>query len=165
MTWPSVFASGVVVLGLLGSVGCSDKKAEIGGFGPWRFSQTTLAKVKSGRCQPMTLKDGRPATWCFGTQPYKIGSRTAEVDLYFEGTDPAARLIEIQLKIRGCLEAEVDRWMRANLGAPSETRGTVAYFQNSFLWAAAFMPEQPGRCLVHMLPLSEAAEIGRIKAK
>jgi hypothetical protein len=37
------------------------------------------------------------------------------------------------------------------------------YWKNAFLWAAALMPSEPGRCLVHFLPLSENAEIARIK--
>jgi hypothetical protein len=33
------------------------------------------------------------------------------------------------------------------------------------MWVAALMPSEPGRCLVHFLPLSETAEIARIQAK
>ncbi|HSR98933.1 MAG TPA: hypothetical protein VLM79_17875, partial [Kofleriaceae bacterium] len=79
--------------------------------------------------------------------------------------EKTAKLIEIQLKVRGCHEDELDQWMRSALGPPIETRSTRAYWKNSFLWAAALLPSEPGRCLVHLLPLSENGEIDRIKQK
>ena len=33
------------------------------------------------------------------------------------------------------------------------------------LWAAAFLPSEPGRCIIHLLPLSENAEIERLKSE
>ena len=96
--------------------------------------------------------------------PYKIGKRAAEVDLYFLGTEKTATLIQIQLNIRGCDENDVDRWMRTSFGAPIETRGTRAYWKNSYLWAAGFLPSETGRCQLRFVPLSENSEIDRIKA-
>lgn len=146
-------------------VGCNDKKAEFNGVGKWRFGHSTLKQAKEGVCQPTDLNDGRKGTWCFAQTPFKIGKRVADVDLYFLGTDPDAALIEIQLKVRGCVEDELDQWMRTGFGPPLETKPTRGYWKNSFLWAAALMPSEPGRCLVHFLPLSENAEIERIKQK
>ncbi len=146
-------------------VGCSDKKAEFNGVGKWRFGHSTLKSAKEGICQPTDLNDGRKGTWCFAQTPFKVGKRVADVDLYFLGTDPNAPLIEIQLKVRGCIEEELDAWMRTGFGAPVESKATRGYWKNSFLWAAALMPSEPGRCLVHFLPLSENAEIERIKQK
>jgi hypothetical protein len=142
---------------------CDRKDPEFAGLGKWRFTHTTLADVKEGICQPTDLSDGRKATWCFALTPMHLAKRNAEVDLYFLGTDPTAKLIEIQLKVRGCLENELDQWMRHSFGPPIETKGTRGYWKNSFLWAAALMPSEPGRCLVHFLPLSEQSEIDRIK--
>jgi hypothetical protein len=153
MTWAAVV------------VGCNDKPPEFTGVGKWRFNHTVLKHAREGICQPTDLNDGRKGTWCFAQTPFKIGKRVADVDLYFLGTDPEAKLIEIQLKVRGCVEAELDQWMRTGFGTPIETRSTRAYWKNSFLWAAALMPSEPGRCLVHFLPLSENAEIERIKQK
>ena len=31
------------------------------------------------------------------------------------------------------------------------------------MWIGALLPAEPGRCVMHMLPLSEQAEIARIK--
>jgi hypothetical protein len=144
---------------------CSERKPEFAGVGQWRFTKTVRADAKAGVCQPTELTDGRKATWCFALPPYKIAKRVAEVDLYFNGTDDKAPLIEIQLKVRGCVEQELDTWMRQSFGAPIETQATRAYWKNSFLWAAALMPAEPGRCIVHFLPLTEAGEIARIKQK
>ncbi len=143
--------------------GCDKKAPQFSGIGRWRFTTTTLANVKDGVCQPTDLSDGRKATWCFMQPPVKIGERVADVDLYFNGTTPEAKLIEIQLKVRGCIEADLEQWMRGNFGAPIETKSTRAYWKNSFLWAAALLPSEPARCVVHFLPLTENAEIERIK--
>lgn len=146
-------------------VACDSKAAEYTGVGPYRFTHTTRKDIHDGVCQPTDLSDGRKATWCFALPPFKVGKSNADVDLYFLGTEPTAPLIEIQLKVRGCHEDEVESWMRQAFGPPAESKSKVAYWQNSFLWAAALMPSEPGRCLIHFLPLSEASEIARIKAQ
>ncbi|MBA3396696.1 MAG: hypothetical protein H0T89_28955 [Deltaproteobacteria bacterium] len=153
----------VAMLAMLGA--CEGRKPEPSGIGRWRFTKSVKADAKEGVCQPTELTDGRKATWCFALPPYKVANRTADVDLYFNGTADDSPLIEIQLKIRGCVEDDLDRWMRSVFGPPIETKPTRGYWKNSFLWAAAMMPSEPGRCLVHVLPLSEAAEIARIKER
>lgn len=152
-----------LALAVVASAACHGSAPEFDGIGNWRFGHTTRTDITGGLCQPTDLSDGRKATWCFAQQPIKIGARTAEVDLYFLGSEPTAPLIEIQLKVRGCHEDELDQWMRQTFGVPIDTRSTRGYWKNSFLWAAALMPSEPGRCLVHLLPLSENAEIDRIK--
>lgn len=144
---------------------CESRKPEPGGFGPWSFSRSKRGDVKTGRCDPHVAVDGRAMTWCYAGTAYQIAGRPAELDLYFLGSEPDAPLVEIQMKIRGCKEQALDQWMRATYGKPVETRGAVTYFQNSFLWAAALIPSQPGRCTVHFLPLSEQSEIGRVKQR
>jgi hypothetical protein len=156
-------AAAVIAAALGGLGGCGGRDGEHDGIGNWRFPHTTRKDITGGLCQPTDLNDGRKATWCFAQQPIKIGGRTAEVDLYFLGGEPSARLIEIQLKVRGCHEDELEQWLRQGFGVPIETRAKRAYWKNSFLWIAALMPSEPGRCLVHVLPLSENAEIDRIK--
>jgi hypothetical protein len=161
MTRAALAALAALALGGAG-LACS-REPEVSGIGRWRFTHTTLHDVNEGVCQPTDLTDGRKGTWCFALTPIKVGARSTEVDLYFLGSEPAAKLIEIQLKVRGCREDELDQWMRSALGPPIETRSTRAYWKNSFLWAAALLPSEPGRCLVHLLPLSENGEIDRIK--
>lgn len=156
----------VVIVVVLGMGSCGKGAPEFAGIGKYRFGHTTLGDLKDGVCQPTEVEDGRrKATWCFGLQPYQVAGRTAEIDLYFEGTEPSGELIEIQLKVRGCVEQDLDTWMRTHFGPPIETRANRGYWKNSFLWAAVLMPSEPGRCLVHMLPLSEEREIARLKQK
>ena len=176
----------VAALALAASLaGCEGRKAEPRGLGHYQFGRTTRANLQSGICQPTELTDGRKATWCFALPPIKVGKRVADVDAYFLGTEPPALpetatkeqqdarkqaleqlpLIEVQLKVRGCVEDELDRWMRERFGPPIESKSTRQYWKNSFFWAVAFLPSEPGRCLVHFLPLSENAEIDRLKQK
>ena len=155
-----------VVTALLGLVACNDPTPEFAGVGAYRIGVTTIADVKNGRCDPTDLDGGRrKATWCYGMPAYKVADRTAQIDLYFEGTQPTGPLIELQLTIRGCIEQDLETWMRTNFGVPVETRAGRGYWKNSVLWAAALMPSDPGRCVVHFLPLSETAEIARIRQK
>ena len=148
---------------------CSSPTPEPSGVGPYKFGHTTSGSIHDGNCQPTDLRDGRKAIWCFALPPVKVGKHVAEVDTYFAlgptVTDKTAPLIEIQLKIRGCVEDEADRWMRERFGPPIETKSTREYWKNGFLWAAAFLPSEPGRCIIHFLPLSENAEIDRLKTE
>lgn len=144
-------------------VACGSKEPEFSGIGRFRFGHTTLADVTDGICQPTDLNDGRKGTWCFAQTPLKLAGSTAEVDLYFFGVEKTAPLIEIQLKVRGCHEDQLEQWMRTSFGAPIDQRPNRGYWKNAFLWAAALMPSEPGRCLVHFLPLAENAEIDRLK--
>ncbi len=144
---------------------CSDKPAEPSGVGPYVFGHTTRGQIHDGNCEPTTLEDGRNAIWCFALPPIKVGTKVAEVDAYFGGTTKDAPLIELQLKVRGCIEDEADRWMRTRFGPPFETKSTREFWKNSFLWAMAELPSEPARCIIHFLPLSEQSEIARLKAK
>jgi len=144
---------------------CNSREPEPAGIGAYQFGHTTWASIHDGNCQPTDLADGRKATWCFALPPIKVGKRVAEVDAFFLGTEKSAPLIEVQLKVRGCVEDEVDRWMRERFGPPFETKSTREYWKNSFMWIAAFVPSEPGRCVIHFLPLSEGTEIERLKTQ
>ena len=158
-----------LLLALAALAACDGAKVEPNGLGNYKFGHTTRGSVHDGNCQPTELRDGRKAIWCFALPPIKVGKRTAEVDAYFlvtpQHTEQDAPLIELQLKVRGCVEDEAERWMRERFGPPIETKSTREYWKNSFLWAAAFLPSEPGRCLIHFLPLSENAEIERLKSE
>ena len=157
--------SALVLAALAAAASCKGREAEPAGIGKWRFNVLTLGAVKDGKCEPTAGTDGRQLTWCFAQPAFKIAKRVAEVNAYFLGTNPDAPLVEVQLSVRGCVEDELDQWLRANYGPPIETKANRVYWKNSFIWIAAIMPSDPGRCLVHILPLSENAEIGRIKAE
>jgi hypothetical protein len=139
------------------------KDPEPSGIGPYIFGKTTVASVHDGNCQPTELRDGRKVIWCMALPPFKVGKHTAEVYTYFGGTEPTSPLIEIQLSVRGCVEDEADRWLRERFGPPIENKATREYWKNSFMWIGAKLPSEPGRCLIHFLPLSENQEIARIK--
>ncbi len=157
-----------IAIAVLASLAACDgkKKNTVSGVGKYTFNKTTLKDAREGNCQPTQLEDGRMATWCFALPPFKLAKSTvADVDLYFDGQTPDAKLIEIQMKIRGCQESEVETWMRSAFGPPIESKSTRVYWKNEYLWAAALLPSEPARCLIHLLPLSENAEIERIKQK
>jgi hypothetical protein len=151
-----------LVVSLVSLASCSGHD-EYNGVGIWQFGQSTRGNVKTGRCDPTQLDDGRQATWCYGMQPYKIAGKVAEQNLYFLGSGDDAPLIEIQLQVRGCVEDDVIAWMRTGFGQQIDERPTRMYWQNKYLWAAAMVPDEPGRCTLHFLPLPEQAEIARLK--
>jgi hypothetical protein len=155
--------------GLVLLAACSQKAPEPNGLGNYNFGHTTAANIHDGNCQPTELRDGRKAIWCFALPPVKVGKRTAEVDAYFNAMPPydakTAPLIELQLKVRGCVEDEAERWIRERFGPPIESKSTREYWKNSFVWVGAFLPSEPGRCIIHVLPLSENAEIDRLKTE
>ncbi len=143
--------------------GCSGKP-EFAGIGPYHVKKLTLAKA-TGRCEPTDLPDGRKGTWCFGQPALALAGQNADVDLYFGGTTPDAKVIEIQLQIRGCKEAALTQWLRTSFGVPVEERGVRARWQNASVYVIGELPSGPGRCAVRLLPKSETAEVERIMAQ
>jgi hypothetical protein len=154
---------------LAAMLGCEGKAPEPSGIGSYKFGQTTAGSIHDGHCSPDKARDGRPIIWCMALPPFKVGKHVAEVNAYFlatpEYTEKTAPLIELQLSVRGCVEEEAVQWMRERFGPPYESKSTREYWKNSFLWAVAKVPSEPGRCLIHVLPLSENAEIERLKAE
>lgn len=156
----------ITVVVILATGACKQGAPEYSGVGKYRFGHTVLDDIGDGVCQPTMIDDGaRQATWCFGLPAYKIANRVAEVELYFDGppSKKDAPLIEIQLKVRGCLEDDLITWMRTAFGPPISTRPDRYYFKNAYLWAAALIPSAPGRCRIHLLPLSEETQIAKVK--
>jgi len=153
----------VLVLAIAAAGACDSKPGQVTGLGHYVFGHTTRGSIHDGICQPTDLNDGRKATWCFALTPFKVGKRTAEVDAYFLGTANDGPLIELQLKIRGCVEDEADQWMRERFGAPIASEHNKEFWKNDIFWAGAWLPSEPGRCIIHFLPLSENAEIDRLK--
>ena len=143
---------------------CKSPEPGYDGIGVWGVTRTTL-KDATGRCEPTDLPGGRKGTWCFAQKAIKIAGATAEVDLYFDGTEPGAKLVEEQLKIRGCREEGLLTKLRELFGASFATKGPAVFWQNRYAFVAAIAPSEPGQCLVRVLPLSEKDEIAKIQAE
>ncbi len=158
-----------LLMGVAALAAACSQRVEPNGLGPYRFGHTTAGSIRSGNCRPDTARDGRKIIWCMALPPIKVGARAADVDAYFllapPYTEKTAPLIEVLVSVRGCVEDEVVQWMRERFGPPAENKATRVYWQNSFVWAAAFVPSEPGRCLIHVLPRGESAEIERLKAE
>jgi hypothetical protein len=147
---------------LVAASACTSAPAEYDGIGRWKVTKTTLADA-DGRCEPTDLPDGRKGSYCFGQTPIKVAGATTEVDLYFDGTAPTARLIEEQLKVRGCREEPTLAYLRTLFGTPTGTSGAKVFWQNSYVFVAATAPSEPGQCLIRIFPLSETSEIAKMK--
>ena len=143
---------------------CSSGKPDYAGIGPYHVKKLTLAQA-TGRCEPTDLPDGRKGTWCFGQPTIQVAGQPAEVDLYFGGTEPSAKVIEIQLQFRGCKEAPLTAWLKTTFGAPYDERSaTKMAWQNPSVFVLGEVPSQPGRCIVRLMPKSEAKEVERLLA-
>jgi hypothetical protein len=141
---------------------CASEPDEYDGIGRWKVTKTTLSQA-DGRCLPTDLPDGRKGSYCVGQTPVKIAGSVAEIDLYFDGTEPTSRLIEEQLKVRGCREEEVLTVLRKLFGTSIGTKGPKVFWKNRFAFVAAIAPSDPGQCLIRIFPLSEAAEIQKVQ--
>lgn len=142
------------------------KEPEIAGVDRWNVKHTKLEDA-TGRCIPDDLGEGRAGSYCFGQQPIGIKGMAVDFDLFFGGTDPEASLVEIDMKIGGCNVENLEAWMRTNFGAPYESKGNRYAWKNRHLVALGYLPlaDEPGRCLVRILPLSEQARFDRFWAK
>lgn len=147
----------LMVLSIL-FLGACKKEPEIAGVDKWNVKHTHLEDA-SGRCIPEDLPDGRKGSYCFGQNPIGIKGMAVDLDLYFGGTEPSSSLVEIQMKVGGCNLENLEGWMRKNFGAPTEKKANRQAWKNSHLYALGYLPlaEEPGRCLVRILPLSEQA--------
>jgi hypothetical protein len=153
---------GIVVVAAAFLVACKSPPPEYDGIGIWKVTRTTL-KNATGRCTPTDLPDGRKGSYCFGQTPLKIAGATTEIDLYFDGTEPDSKLIEEQLKVRGCREEPTLEFLRKLFGTPIGTNGAKVFWQNRYAFIAATAPSDPGQCLIRVFPLSETAEIEKAK--
>lgn len=151
----------VTGLAALGGARCEREK-QPAGIGPYHVKRLTLAKAP-GRCDPTELPDGRQGAWCYGQPRLGVAGMNADVDLYFGTNEPDARVIEIQLQIRGCDEEKLASWIKSNFGAPHEERPGRAYWQNAHVYVIGELPSTPGRCMVRVLPRSEHAEYERLR--
>jgi hypothetical protein len=151
---------------LLLLLGACKKESENAGVDKWNVKHTKL-KDATGRCIPDDLGEGRAGSYCFGQQPIGIKGMAVDFDLFFGGTDPESSLVEIDMKIGGCNVENLEGWMRANFGAPTETKGNRQAWKNSHLIALSYLPlaDEPGRCLIRLMPLSEQARFDRLWAK
>ena len=152
----------LAIAALVTAGACKSPPPEYDGIGPWRVTRTRL-KHATGNCQPTDLPDGRKGSYCFGQNPLKLAGSAAEVDLYFDGTAPDAKLIESQLKVRGCREEALLEALRKLFGSPEGTQGAKVFWRNRYVFVAAIAPSTPGQCTVRVFPLSETAEIERVR--
>lgn len=155
--------SRALVIGAVAIAACKSPPPEYDGIGPWRVTRTHLEDA-TGNCQPTDLPDGRKGSYCVGQSPLRIAGAAAEVDLYFDGTAPEAKLIESQLKVRGCREEATLEALRRLFGSPSGTQGAKVFWRNRYVFVAAIVPSAPGQCLIRIYPLSEKSEIERVQA-
>lgn len=142
---------------------CKSPKPEYDGLGVWKVTRTTL-KDATGHCDPTDLPDGRKGSYCFMQQPLDIAGSTADVDLYFAGTDPNSQLIEEQLKLHGCREEPTLAFLSKLFGTPLATKGAKVFWQNHYVFVAAIAPSEPAQCLIRIFPLSEKSEIAKVQA-
>jgi hypothetical protein len=138
---------------------CKAAAEEPSGIGAWDVTKTTLADA-TGHCDRTELPDGRKGTWCYMQPSLSIGEQSAQVDLYFGGVDPTSPLIELQLKVPVCDVEKLEAWGRTSFGTPYARAGGRTLWKNRYLYA--MLAPDGSRCMLRVLPLSEAKEWERI---
>ena len=141
-----------LILALL-VLGACKREKQMSGVENWNVNRTKL-KDATGRCTP----DGA-GMYCFGQKPMGIRGMVVDLDLYFAGQDPEAKLSEIQMKVGGCDDEQLFGWMQTNFGHPVEDHGSRKLWKSDFVWAVGLMPvpDEPGRCLIRIIPRREQA--------
>jgi hypothetical protein len=151
----------VLALAVASAGACKAAAVEPSGVGAWDVTRTTLADA-TGHCDPTDLPDGRKGTWCYMQAPLSIGGQTAQVDLYFDGVARTAPLIELQLKVPVCDLDKLESWGRTSFGAPTAHARGRTLWQNRNLFAMLAPDREGARCMLRLLPRSEAKEWARI---
>lgn len=167
---------GPLVVAALAVAACGQRSREAAGLAGWNVGRAKLGDVKEGRCDPTDLPGGRKGVWCFGGPGVTMGRQPASVHLYFsDGSatgggvgssgNMASPMIELQLRVRTCDVASVDRYLRDRLGVPAESRRGRSSWETRFLLAHARLPDTDGACLVRLFPPAERAEFDRVRAE
>jgi len=126
--------------------GCQQKQ-EINGLGPYVLNETKLEYGQQrSRCQP----DG-DITWCFGAPPIKVGTQPATVDLYFNGHENSALLIEIALRVRSCKADEIDGALTQALGPASESRDKLRFWKGKAAFVSAKLRASGVSCEINFV--------------
>jgi hypothetical protein len=152
----------LLVCGCLALAACDSPKPEYDGIGAWKVTKTKLRDA-TGACEATDLPDGRKGTYCSNQNPIKLAGAMTEIDLYFDGTEPGANLIEEQLKVRGCHEEATLAFLRKLFGTPSGTKGAKVFWDNRYVTVVAIAPDLPAQCTIRVFPRSEIAEIAKAK--
>ncbi len=149
----------VIALVMLASPACS-KETELIGFGKYELGKTTPADDHvMGKCRP----EGAD-TFCFLNRSPSIAGHKTQTDLYFQGREETAPLIEIQVGVWNCHPQEVGVDLQAKLGEPTKTANKRALWSLKKMTVIALLPKEDGLCTVHFLALSETERVADLFA-
>lgn len=135
---------------------CSRKKAPVGGIGEWKLNETTLGQAP-GFCNP-----DESITMCSHAATIGFGGQSADIHLYFRGSEPDAPLVEISVVVKACDPEAAERTLTDLLGAPVEKRDKRAFWRSSGSFVAAQLPAEARRCEISFVAPDDADRIAEL---
>lgn len=138
--------------------GCDKKEGPIDGIGPWHIGKTVASEGTICHPQESGL------TWCSHNPELMIAEHSASVDLYFRGSEPSAKLVEILMAMRPpCNPEAIDAWLTSRLGPAEGRRGNAMIWRSKAAVIAALLPGPDGECRVHFLDPADEARLAAIE--
>ena len=139
--------------------GCQ-RKAELGGIGPYLLGKTRLVDGEVNfRCEP-----SGEVTFCFGGPVVAVGDQPAAVSLYFAGTDKMSPLVEIFLNVRSCKVDALDAVLGKLLGPPTESRDKRRFWVLKRMFVAAALRTTGASCELSFVDPRDEKRIAELRA-
>lgn len=145
-------------LGLTVAGGCKSSDGDYNGIGTWVLLETELSEAE-GACTPGEI------TFCSHAGSVNLGGKPATVNLYFKGTKPDAKLVEIELQSRACDTTRVANTLAQRLGKPTARADKRLFWEGKRAFVAAALPGRAARCTVHFVTPQDSKRITELRAE
>lgn len=143
------------------ALGACEKEKQYDGIGSWHISKSKLKDHGGATCQ----MDEGGVNWCPTYEKIDLGGQQASLDLYFDGKEDDAPLVEILLAVNRCQASPLGRALRKKLGDPKEDRGAVKVWSQEEAVIVATLPREDGTCEVSFLGPKQKERIAELKAR
>jgi|GEM_PF-5194814 len=145
-------------LAVLAVAGCGSSSKDYNGIGQWVLLETELAEAE-GACTPGEI------TFCSHADSVNLGGQAATVNLYFKGSAPTDKLVEIELAARSCDPTQVANALAGFLGPPDARGDKRLFWQGKRAFVSGKLPGRAGRCTVNFVTPEDQKRIDELRAE
>lgn len=137
---------------------CKKEEQVIDGVGDYHLGKTVEKDVKHGRCTPQDSG----LNWCAHLPRLQVAEQAADVHLYFEGSEPTAKLVEILLSINACKSRPVQLQFEHELGPAQESVAGQLIWRSKAAVIVAQLDLPDGRCELNFVAPTDAKRIAEL---